>query len=572
MDAVEFESQRDETGAPKCESVLPIVEGDSNRVSGPTLIHQLLEEQKKLSAVEQFSSECHTQSGRYSNLLPATPPGPGQQYAFEVDLDRCSGCKACVTACHSMNGLDETETWRDVGLLIGGSATNPVMQHVTTACHHCLEPACQSACPVDAYEKDPVTGIVKHLDDQCFGCQYCTLACPYDVPKHNREKGIVRKCDLCSTRLAAGEAPACVQACPHEAIAIRLVHVEEVVQNSEVDHFLPAAPDPALTLPTTTYRTKRHFPRNTLPADYHATNPQHPHWPLVIMLVLTQLSVGAFVIGQYLETVLDAELMASFRPLHAANSLFFGLVALSASVFHLGRPLYAFRAVIGLRHSWLSREIVAFGLFAGCATLFAAAHITPLAPFSAAVLGWWVAATGLVGLFCSIMIYVATRKEFWNLTGTGSRFLFTAAVLGLAACWLTILLLDVVSTSPNIHRLTRTVGPMLARALIVVSSCELVWEALFLIHLRDRTNTPLKRSARLMTDPLASPLFARFACGILGGIAMPAFLLDHSGTEDQLRPIVVIMLFVACVAGELLERYLFFAAVAAPRMPGGLRS
>ena len=39
------------------------------------------------------------------------------------------------------------------------------------------------ACPVNAYEKDPTTGIVKHLDDQCFGCQYCPMACPYDVPK-----------------------------------------------------------------------------------------------------------------------------------------------------------------------------------------------------------------------------------------------------------------------------------------------------------------------------------------------------------------------------------------------------
>ncbi len=150
--------------------------------------------------------------------MPATPPGPGQQYAFEVDLDRCSGCKACVTACHTLNGLDEDETWRDVGLLVGGRGLLPVMQHVTAACHHCLEPACMIACPVNAYEKDPVTGIVKHLDDQCFGCQYCTLACPYDVPKYHPGKGIVRKCDMCSTRLAVGEAPACVQACPHEAI------------------------------------------------------------------------------------------------------------------------------------------------------------------------------------------------------------------------------------------------------------------------------------------------------------------------------------------------------------------
>ena len=82
-----------------------------------------------------------------------------------------------------------------------------MLQNVTSACHHCLDPACLSACPVDAYEKDPVTGIVKHLDDQCFGCRYCTLACPYDAPKFHAGKGIVRKCDMCADRLAHGERP-----------------------------------------------------------------------------------------------------------------------------------------------------------------------------------------------------------------------------------------------------------------------------------------------------------------------------------------------------------------------------
>ena len=138
---------------------------------GPTLIERLLNDQQQMTAVEQFS-RAHdlgglpAQSRYYSKLVPTSAPGPGQQYAFEVDLDRCSGCKACVTACHTLNGLDEEEAWRDVGLLVGGTAANPMMQHVTTACHHCLEPACMSACPVDAYEKDPETGIVKHLDDQ----------------------------------------------------------------------------------------------------------------------------------------------------------------------------------------------------------------------------------------------------------------------------------------------------------------------------------------------------------------------------------------------------------------------
>ncbi|MBW3547816.1 MAG: hypothetical protein KY452_06750, partial [Actinobacteria bacterium] len=82
----------------------------------------------------------------------------------------------------------------------------------------CAEPGCLDGCPVDAYEKDPVTGVVRHLDDQCIGCSYCTLTCPYEVPQYDAGRGIVRKCDMCHDRLAEGEAPPCVRACPTEAI------------------------------------------------------------------------------------------------------------------------------------------------------------------------------------------------------------------------------------------------------------------------------------------------------------------------------------------------------------------
>src|SRR5690606_22522304 len=336
-------------------------------------------------------------------------PAPGQQYAFEVDLDACSGCKACVAACHSLNGLEESETWRSVGLLHGQHGL-PVIQHVTTACHHCVDPACLKGCPTNAYEKDPVTGIVKHLDDQCFGCQYCTLACPYDVPKYHAGKGIVRKCDMCSDRLADGEAPACVQACPHEAISSKVVDTQQVIEDAEADHFLPAAPDPQITLPTTHFKTARVFPRNTLPANYYAVNPQHAHWPLIVMLVLTQLSVGAFIVGFILDKLLEASVLDGFRQLHATSALGFGLLALAASTLHLGRPQYAFRAFIGLRHSWLSREIVAFGIFAGGAVLFAAAGW--LVPQSGwlGVLETMVACSGIMGVLCSVMIYAATGQ------------------------------------------------------------------------------------------------------------------------------------------------------------------
>src|SRR5206468_1975116 len=217
--------------------------------------------------VEQFASyharaeadalAAPAQARYYRELIPLTAPGPDQQYAFEVDLDACSGCKACVTACHNLNGLDEDETWRGVGLLVGGTAEEPVLRHVTSACHHCVEPACMDGCPVLAYEKDPVTGIVRHLDDQCIGCQYCILKCPYDVPKYNRKLGIVRKCDMCSSRLAVGEAPACVQACPSQAIRITVVNKEAVAAKAAANMFLPGAPEPGYTQPSTVYKTQK---------------------------------------------------------------------------------------------------------------------------------------------------------------------------------------------------------------------------------------------------------------------------------------------------------------------------
>jgi formate dehydrogenase iron-sulfur subunit len=85
----------------------------------------------------------------------------------------------------------------------------------------------------------------------------------------------------------------------------------------------------------------------------------------------------------------------------------------------------------------------------------------------------------------------------------------------------------------------------------------------------------MKRSALLMTGSLASVTIARFACGVLGGLAMPALLLKATSQTPQDPVFIIIvtsMLFIACLAGELLERYLFFAAVASPRMPGSLRS
>jgi formate dehydrogenase iron-sulfur subunit len=556
-------------------------------------VEQLLRKQRSLTAVERFAQRHAANdvphARVYEDLIPLTKPQPGQQYGFRVDMDACTGCKACVAACHSLNGLDDDEAWRMVGLLHGGSSGAPMQQTVTTACHHCLDPACMNGCPGGAYEKDPVTGIVKHLDDQCIGCQYCVLTCPYEVPQFNKQRGIVRKCDMCSDRLAANEAPACVQSCPNEAISIQIVDKARLLEEAQSGYFLPGAPSPAVTAPSTEYVTTRALPRNLLPADFYQVRSSHNHMPLVFMLVLTQLSVGAFAVEfllRRLGPILAAWLGTSFnlepaRAAHAIIALGAGLLALGASTLHLGRPQYAFRAVIGIRTSWLSREVLAFGAFAGTAALYAAyvwreallrlLHLPPLpaalsAPAVANALGGAVVASGIAGVFCSVMLYVKTAREYWSLSRTGSRFFASAALLGMATTLVSLAAFGG-GTAP-----ARAAAAGVAKLLALVAGGKLLWELMIFLHLGDKQLGSLKRTALLLKGELAREALARLLLGATGGVALPLLLAQlclHRGSQSAIVT-VALLGFAASVAAELIERVLFFRAASPPRMPGGL--
>ncbi len=401
----------------------PLVDSD-----GRILIDFFLQDQQRLTAVDKFSRAHDVDTAPlhekyYRDLIPLSKPGKGEQYAFEVEMDACTGCKACVTACHSMNGLDEDEVWRTVGLVQGGHDDAPVFQMVTSACHHCAHPACMDGCPVKAYAKDEFTGIVKHLDDQCIGCQYCVLKCPYDVPKYNPKRGIVRKCDMCSSRLAASEAPACVQACPNTAIRIGIVRNGDIADRAKKNEFLPGAPGPGYTQPTTIYKKKNPLPCNTAAADLHRATPEHSHLPLVFMLVLTQLSVGAFAAEWVLSFFTPASVLGAARPAFEAAAFLAGFIGLNSAILHLGRPLYAFRAVLGFRTSWMSREIVAFSAYLGASSAYAASFWLPkfgiqFSENTVSMLQIGTVLTGLLGVFCSAMIYIDTRREYWNASLT----------------------------------------------------------------------------------------------------------------------------------------------------------
>jgi formate dehydrogenase iron-sulfur subunit len=515
-----------------------------------TPVDRFLAQQADLTAVERFAQRHRAelvprQARYYRDLIPMAQPEPGQQYGFEVDLDACTGCKACVAACHSLNGLDDGESWRSVTLLSGGTATQPFQQTVTAACHHCVDPACLNGCPVDAYEKDPVTGIVSHLDDQCIGCSYCTLSCPYEVPVYNHGRGIVRKCDMCKGRLAAGEAPACVQACPNGAIAIKVVDIAEA-RAAASGVLVPGAPPSAITVPTTVYITATGRVHDIPTTRPPATGPARAHPPLAVMLVLTQLSVGAFVTDLLLRLLTDhgAGVAQTVDAVVAAAA---GVLALGASVFHLGRPRYCYRAVIGLRHSWLSREVVAFGAFTGLAVPYAV--VLWLGPSGSrtlpTVLGAAVAASGLAGVACSVLIYTTTHRASWRPATVTSKFGLTAAVCGLATVMWASFLSAGVGERPPVA-VGRSLPLLLATLMVLKLAAEAAWMCLPHPQLRATT-------------------VRRFAIGLTGGVALPLMVVGIGGQPTWLAVAVATLALAGVVVGEFLERSLFFTTASPPR-------
>ncbi|MBL9201618.1 MAG: dimethyl sulfoxide reductase anchor subunit [Opitutaceae bacterium] len=480
------------------------------------LLAELLAEQQRLDTpVARFSTAHDHGTALAPQLIPLTRPGPGEQYGFEVDLDSCTGCKACVSACHSLNGLDDDETWRDVGLLVSPNRAQPFTQTVTTACHHCADPACLNGCPVLAYEKDPVTGIVRHLDDQCIGCSYCVLKCPYDVPKFSARLGIVRKCDMCHSRLAVGEAPACAQACPTQAITIVNVSVTQPTKLRAQPGFLPGAPDPDYTQPTTRYVSRRALPQNLVAADATQLRVQPAHWPLVVMLTLLPAAVGLQL------AALPVLRLSTFHPQLLAVAAALGALGLAASVFHLGQPRRAWRIFLGWRKSWLSREAMLFGAWIPLTALAALApQFVQLSTFNVQLLVTAAAALGCLGLVCSAMIYIDTRRQLWRAAQTFPRFLGTAMTVALAFA-----------------------APFAAVAVLAV-----------MLAVESRTFFGRATPARLQRGPLARAALTRDVFGMIALIALavaPAWLA-----------------LIPLIAGELTERYLFFRAVDAPKMPG----
>jgi formate dehydrogenase iron-sulfur subunit len=139
-----------------------------------------------------------------------------KQKALLIDITKCVGCRACENTCKEVHGFPADKPTP----VLSATAFTVLEERadakfVRRMCQHCQDPACASVCPVGAIQKT-AQGPVVYIADKCFGCRYCMVACPFQVPKYQWSKlaPYMQKCDMCSERVAAGNQTACAEICP----------------------------------------------------------------------------------------------------------------------------------------------------------------------------------------------------------------------------------------------------------------------------------------------------------------------------------------------------------------------
>jgi len=188
--------------------------------------------------------------------------GAGPRWAMVVDLDRCTGCQACLVACHAENNVPvagERQAaygrwlhWIIVQRYWEGQYPNVKARFNPLMCQQCTEAPCEPVCPVFATYHNP-EGLNAQIYNRCIGTRFCGNACPYKARTFNwftpefpeplaeqlnpdvtvRSRGIMEKCTFCVQRIRRVELstsaegrrptdgeiqPACVQTCPPSAL------------------------------------------------------------------------------------------------------------------------------------------------------------------------------------------------------------------------------------------------------------------------------------------------------------------------------------------------------------------
>jgi Fe-S-cluster-containing dehydrogenase component len=344
---------------------------------------------------------------------------------FLLDLNRCTGCHACLFACSIENGLDFGKSWREIYTFNTRHRSGVARFHLSLGCLHCAEPACIKSCPASAYSRDALTGAVLVDSGLCIGCRYCKWACPFDAPKYDFDAGTVSKCTLCNDRLGDGKDPACASLCPTGALQFAEMEPGNGVEaalgfpTTGLDpraRFVPvqSANGPAMSQePIDGAGFGRLHVRDTSSGSRATVESE---WSLIAFTLAATLlvaTVGAAAIGTLRIGGIDFLIAA--------------LGAVGIGALHLGKMSRAWRAVLNLRSSWLSREIVAYFAF------LVLALATFLSPSPAGILTGAAVVSGFFALYCVDRVYSAISRPSYPRFHSGGAVLTGLYLCGIIA-------------------------------------------------------------------------------------------------------------------------------------------
>jgi len=389
---------------------------------------------------------------------------------------------------------------------------------------------------------------------------------------------------MCHSRLGDGESPACVSACPEEAIRIEKVDIAEWRENhSEAN--APETPDASLTISTTRITLPEDVPEDTFKLNHHHVEPEHAHISLIFLTVLTQLATGGF-FSLWLTDVLS-NFVSFLKPhqefiaLGAAGMLVVTGLALFASVFHLGRPLHAWKALRMWKRSWLSREVLLFSIFsflggAYAVTLLAGYFLNfELPSWIPYVIGSLVVLSGIGGVYASAKIYMVPARPAWNTYRTPLRFFLTGLILGplfgmlLYGGFLFVTQEGVIASS--------FLQPV-AFWLVLASAAAFLHLGVLLarlFHLTDDESYETKASTILLTRRFKYAFLARIGLLLFANFFIPLWFFSLFSFGQMTGGVLVALLgtsFLMSFVGEWIGRYLFFVTVVPKDMPGAFFS
>lgn len=290
-------------------------------------------------------------------------------------------------------------------------------------------------------------------------------------------------------------------------------------------------------------------------------------WALLIFTILTQLAVGMtlvlLIVRTYAVKKLDAEKASQLTevPFYAVVPVM--VLALIASLFHLGKVLNIIGAVPNLGTSWMSREVVFAVTFMILTAVFSFMQWRKIGtPSALMIVGWIAAAVGVVLIYCMGMTYMLPAQPAWHTLATPVNFYLTALLLGVmgTAVMLMISYARIQKKNTALDGFVKSTLQYIAISGIVLLGLQFLVLPLYMAFLSTQGAAAI-RSLNMMFNEYGVLLAFRLILVFAGAGVLAAYLFRKasvSGGEKTLANLTY-SAFALVLLGEILARFLFYA-------------